>query len=106
MTFSMEEHEDFAARADVLGGVPVWGIVPGSAMDCAGFCGGDIVLCINGAPGKSVAGTVGRDAFGRLEFQVLRGDRLLVLRLPNECDPCVVEELDQQLFGRTRRCVA
>jgi C-terminal processing protease CtpA/Prc len=101
-----EEHEDFAARAAILGGVPVWGTIQGSATDCAGLRAGDIVLRVNGVPGRSVEGALGRDASGQLEIQVLREGRLLVLRLPSECDECVIDELGQQLFGRMHRSVA
>jgi C-terminal processing protease CtpA/Prc len=80
--------------------------VLGSAADYAGLRGGDIVLRVNGVPGRAVAGSIGRDAFGQLEFQVLRDEELVVLRLSPELDACVIDELTQQLLGRLPRSVA
>jgi membrane-associated protease RseP (regulator of RpoE activity) len=99
-------YEDIASRAAVLGGIPVWGTVHGSAADFAGLRGGDIVLRVNGVPGRAVDGAIGRDAFGQLEFQVLRDGELVVIRISPELDACIVEELTQQLFGRLPRSVA
>jgi hypothetical protein len=96
----MTDHEDFASRAAVLGGVPVWGTVQGSAAETAGLKGGDILLRVNGVPGNRVGDELGRDAFGQLEFQILRDDSLILLRMPPETDECVIHELRQQLFGR------
>jgi S1-C subfamily serine protease len=103
---AIANYDDFASRAAVLGGIPVWGTVLGSAADCAGLRGGDIVLRVNGVPGSDVVGSIDRDAFGRLEFQVLRDQSLVVLRLPSTLDDCVIDELSQQLFGRVPRHVA
>ena len=97
----MTNHEDFASRAAILGGVPVWGTIQGSAADTAGLRGGDILLRVNGVPGNLVGKSLGRDAFGQLEIQILRDDSLISLRMPPETDECVIHELRQQLFGRT-----
>lgn len=106
MTNSMAIHEDFASHAAILGGIPVWGTVRGSAADCAGLRGGDIVLRVNGVPGRAVDGALGRDAFGQLEIQVLRDQALVVLRVSPHLDSSAIDELTQQLFGRTQRSVA
>jgi hypothetical protein len=94
------DHEDFASRAAILGGVPVWGTVRGSAADTAGLRGGDILLRVNGVPGRTIGNDLGRDAFGQLEFQILREGDLILLRMPPDTDDCVIDELSQQLFGR------
>lgn len=99
----MINSEDFAARAAVLGGVPVWGTVRGSAADSAGLKGGDIILRINGVPGAAVGGGLDRDAFGLLEMQILRGRELVCLTMPPSIDECVIHELRDQLFGRRPR---
>lgn len=96
----MTNHEDFASHAAILGGVPVWGTIRGSAADCAGLKGGDILLRVNGVPGIAIGHELGRDAFGQLEFQILRDGGLVMLRLPPDTDECVIHELRQQLFGR------
>lgn len=106
MTKRNANHEDFASRAAILGGIPVWGTISGSAADCAGLRGGDIVLRVNDVPGTAVEGCLSRDAFGQLEFQVLRDQELVVLRVAPDVHPCVIEELAQQLWGRDRRAVA
>jgi hypothetical protein len=80
--------------------------VLGSATDYAGLRGGDIVLRVNGVPGSAVDGPIGRDAYGQLEFQVLRDQALVVLRLPPSLPAYVIDELTQQLFGRVARNVA
>lgn len=99
----MTNHEDFASRAAILGGVPVWGTIRGSAADTAGLKGGDILLRVNGVPGNTVGAELGRDAFGQLEFQILRDGDLVLLQIPPEADECVIHELRQQLFGRQPR---
>ena len=96
----MTNHEDFATRAAILGGVPVWGTVIGSAADTAGLKGGDILLRVNGVPGNRIGDELGRDAFGQLELQILRDGGLISLRMPPDTDDCVIHELRQQLFGR------
>lgn len=96
----MIKHEDFASRAAVLGGVPVWGTVQGSAAESAGLKGGDILLRVNGVPGVAVGPDLDRDPFGMLELQILRGRDLLRLTMPSNVDACVIRELGEQLFGR------
>jgi len=97
----MLDNEDFASRAAILGGVPVWGAVRGSAADSAGLRGRDILLRVNGVPGSELGRDLGRDPFGQLEFQILRDGDLIVLRMPSDTDDCVISELRQQLFGRS-----
>jgi S1-C subfamily serine protease len=97
----MTNHEDFASRAAILGGVPVWGTIQGSAADAAGLKGGDILLRVNGVPGNVAAQNLSRDAFGQLELQILRDGDLIRLCMPPEADDCVINELRQQLFGRS-----
>jgi hypothetical protein len=96
----MTDHEHFASIAAILGGVPVWGTALGSAADAAGLRGGDILLRVNGVPGKAVGNDLGRDASGQLELQVFRDGGLVLLRVPPDTDDCVIHELRQQLFGR------
>lgn len=96
----MTKHEDLASRAAILGGVPVWGTVRGSAADSAGLRGGDILLRVNGVPGRVIGSGLGRDAFGLLELQILRGRDLISLSMSPDIDECVIHELSEQLFGR------
>jgi C-terminal processing protease CtpA/Prc len=98
----MENYEEFASLASILGGVPVWGAVRGSAADNAGLRGGDILLRVNGVPGSEVGNDLRRDSFGQLELQILRNGGLVRLHMPPETDDCVIHELRQQLFGRHR----
>lgn len=97
----MTNHEDFAARAAILGGIPVWGTIQGSASDAAGLKGGDILLRVNGVPGNAAARNLSRDAFGQLELQILRDGGLVRLCMPPDADDSVISELRQQLFGRS-----
>jgi predicted metalloprotease with PDZ domain len=92
--------QDLAHRANVLGGVAVWGAVAGSAADRAGLKGGDIVLRVNGVASRALGRPLERDAVGEVEIQVLRNNVLVALRMLASVDDCVLSELSQQLFGR------
>lgn len=100
LKLGMIKHEDFASRAAVLGGVPVWGTVQGSAAESAGLKGGDILLRVNGVPGVAVGPDLDRDPFGMLELQILRGKDLVCLTMSPDVDECVIRELGEQIFGR------
>ena len=68
--------------AAVLGGIPVWEVLPDSAAEAAGLLFGDIVLSINRTPTPTFADFLeaGRIHLERLEFQVFRNGQLLELR--------------------------
>ena len=94
---------DLAQKARILGGVPVWGLIQGSAADQLGLQGGDILLRVNGVQLQS-AGELSR---GRcclsqtLELDVLRSESLVRISVPLQ--PVAhewIDELRQQVFGR------
>ena len=68
--------------ARVLGGIPVWEVLPDSAAEAAGLVFGDIVLSINRKPTPTFADFLeaGRTHLEELEFQVFRNGRVLELR--------------------------
>lgn len=45
---SMVNREQLAKLAESLGGIPVWGVLPGSASQRCGVRYGDIIISVNG----------------------------------------------------------
>jgi S1-C subfamily serine protease len=68
--------------ATVLGGIPVWEVLPESAAASAGLLFGDIVLSVNAKPTPTYGDFLDAGALDieRLEFKVFRGGETLVLR--------------------------
>jgi S1-C subfamily serine protease len=62
------------AIAKSLGGVPIWGVLPGSAAHRAGMRYGDIVVRVNGIETPNLAQYLKaqRANAERVEFEVLR----------------------------------
>jgi S1-C subfamily serine protease len=50
----MWSREQLERTAEIYGGVPVWGCLPGSPAERAGLRGGDILLAVNGRPTSSL----------------------------------------------------
>ncbi len=67
--------------AAVLGGIPVWEVLPDSAAEAAGLAFGDIILSVNRTPTPTFADFLeaGRIHLERLEFQVFRNGQVLEL---------------------------
>ena len=94
---------ELAHRARILGGVPVWGTIRGSAADQVGLEQGDILLRVNGVNLQSQ-----RDfdaAFRRLaqsiELDVFRRECLVRIVVPaHAATSDWIDELGQQVFGR------
>jgi len=74
--------------ATLLGGIPVWEVLPDSAAESAGLQFGDIVLSVNCAPTPTFADflAAGELHLQKLEFKVFRDGQVL--------DLCAAEELD------------
>jgi S1-C subfamily serine protease len=90
-------------KARILGGVPVWGSIRGSAADQLGLQGGDILLRVNGVQLQSATELArGRCCLSQtLELDVLRSECLVRIVVPLE--PPIhdwIDELRQQVFGR------
>ena len=97
------ERGELAHRARILGGIPVWGTVPGSAADNMGLRGGDILLRVNGvqlqSPNDLLAARRLLDQ--TLELAVLRAESLLLIEVPARASSDQwIDELGQQVFGR------
>ena len=90
-------------KARILGGVPVWGSIQGSAADQLGLQVGDILLRVNGVQLQSaVELSKSRYCLSRtLELDVLRSESLVRIIIPLQ--PVThewIDELRQQVFGR------
>lgn len=68
--------------ASVLGGIPVWEVLPDSAAEAAGLLFGDIILSVNRKPTPTFADflAAGRAHLEELEFRVFRNGQVLELR--------------------------
>lgn len=67
-------HKQIASLAEALGGVPVWGCLPGSPSHAAGIRAGDILLEVNGLRVKDISDYVkARDVgLGELAIRLFR----------------------------------
>jgi S1-C subfamily serine protease len=67
--------------AQVLGGIPVWEVLPDSEAAAAGLLFGDIVLSVNSDPTPTFAAflAAGRLHLADLEFKVFRQGQVLLL---------------------------
>jgi S1-C subfamily serine protease len=68
--------------AGVLGGIPVWEVLPDSAGAAAGLLFGDIILSVNRTPTPTFEAflAAGRRHLDDLEFEVFRDGQVLALR--------------------------
>ena len=74
--------------AQVLGGIPVWEVVPDSAAEAAGLLFGDIVLSVNSDPTPTFAAflAAGEIHLAHLEFKVFRKGQVLFLNAGKTAD--------------------
>jgi S1-C subfamily serine protease len=94
---------ELANKARILGGVPVWGTVSGSAADKVGLRQGDILLRLNGVQLKSVHDFLAalRRLAHSIELDVLRCESLVRIVVPPQSATSEwIDELRQQVFGR------
>lgn len=80
----MQTPFDLQATAEIMGGVPIWGVLPESPAARAGVRYGDIVLQVNGVETRTFREFLAAyDANqGRLELEVFRNGERLRMRLP------------------------
>lgn len=96
---------DLEQKARILGGVPVWGSIRGSAADQLGLQGGDILLRVNGVQLQSASELARGCRSQILELDVLRSECLV--RIVVRLEPPIhhwIDELSQQVFGRVSAC--
>jgi S1-C subfamily serine protease len=81
MTSTAHSPDFIQAIAKSLGGVPIWGVLPGSAAHRAGMRYGDIVVRVNGieTPNLTQYLKAQRVNAERVDFEVLRQGVLLKL---------------------------
>lgn len=74
--------------AQVLGGIPVWAVAPGSSARNAGVLFGDIILSVNGVPTPTFQEFLraGRKHLQHLEFKVFRSGKVMVLTYDEPVD--------------------
>ena len=74
--------------AQVLGGIPVWAVAPGSSARNAGVLFGDIILSVNGVPTPTFQDFLraGRKHLQHLEFKVFRSGKVIVLTYDEPVD--------------------
>jgi S1-C subfamily serine protease len=74
--------------AQVLGGIPVWAVAPGSSARNAGVRFGDIILSVNGVPTPTFQAFLraGRKHLAHLEFKVFRAGKVVVLAYDEPID--------------------
>jgi S1-C subfamily serine protease len=74
--------------AQVLGGIPVWAVAPGSSARNAGVRFGDIILSVNGIPTPTFKAFLqaGRAHLTSLEFKVFRNGKVLLLSYDEPID--------------------
>lgn len=98
----MKSPAEVLAIAKILEGIPIWGVLPGSAADRAGLRYGDVVVRVNGTPTRSfiefLAASDVRD--GQLAFDVVRDGRQLELVV--NAGSVVEERVRGESSGRMR----
>jgi S1-C subfamily serine protease len=74
-----------ARVAEILGGIPVWEVFPGSAAELAGVRFGDIILRVNGVATPTFKSflAAGEAHLEHLEFDVFRAGKFLRLTAAN-----------------------
>ena len=74
--------------ASVLGGIPVWEVLPESAAKSAGLVFGDIVLSVNCTPTPTYGDFLEAGALhlAHLEFKIFRGGQTLILCAEQSAD--------------------
>jgi len=79
----MKSPAEVAAAAKTIGGVPIWGVLPGSVAARAGVRYGDIVVRVNGVETRTLHDFLcAREASAeRVVFDVLREGELVRLNL-------------------------
>lgn len=79
----MKKPAEVAETAKILGGVPIWGVLPGSAAARAGVRYGDIVLRVNGIETRTLVEFISarESTGGNVVFDVFRNGELLRLNI-------------------------
>lgn len=80
----MQSRNQLAELATALGGIPVWGCLPGSQAQRAGVRYGDVILTVNGVPTANVEEYVSARALDEdaIALVVFREGRELTLSVP------------------------
>lgn len=102
----MKGYQEIKKLAEAVGGMPVWGCMPGSPADKAGIQYGDILLRINGEEVSCFEEYVAAKKLGddRLSARVMRGGQTLDVELSMrdpQWDPTyekVVEEVADEEY--------
>ena len=79
----MKSPAEVAATAKSLGGVPIWGVLPGSAAARAGVRYGDVVVRVNGIQTRTLDDFLSArdESLEQVEFDVFREGELLRLNI-------------------------
>lgn len=100
----MKSTRDFERLAKTLGGIPIWGCLPGSASAKAGVRYGDILLSVNGMPTPTIDAYIAARQSDKptLTVVVFRDgvELTLKLRLPRRAKAeavAAVEEMARQV---------
>lgn len=91
MNPSVKSPDDLQAIAKILGGVPIWGVLPGSAAHRAGMRYGDIVVRVNGIETQNMTQFLkAQDSNrSRVDFEIVRQGVIVHLGV----------ELDQRVWS-------
>jgi S1-C subfamily serine protease len=97
----MRSPHELQALAKILGGVPILGVLPGSAADRAGLRYGDVLVSVNGVEMLSFEQFLrAHDASrGELELEVFRDGTVhhVLLQLPATARPSTFDVRDEEL---------
>ncbi|MFO0674645.1 MAG: PDZ domain-containing protein [Polyangiaceae bacterium] len=105
----MKSTRDFERLAKALGGIPIWGCLPGSASARAGVRYGDVLLSVNGVPTPTIDAYLAarQSTKSTLTVVVFRdgAELTLKLRLPRrkaeaEDDAAMEKAVRQVIEGR------
>jgi len=99
MVLTMQSRRQLAQLATALGGIPVWGCLPGSAAARIGVRYGDVILSVNGRPTPNVdeyieARNVRRDGLSVVVFRDGR-EHLIEVSLPTRSGPLTRAQLER-----------